>query len=305
MNLVGLPLLCVEAHAQTQGIDREREHNCRALLSRDRIERLKQASSETQENQVESVMFFCFFCLAKDQASNKQKRNRNSSLTCDVACLFFLQNTVLENEQLWLVILFVSGGGGNRNWGHTMLKLSGWISTSSIGFQPRALVGSARLDSDRMNFAKKIPARWGHRATSLNNSGSRASYYKALGKSSLSILWWNLLGTICEEKWQRGWSRIYNLQFVSCICNLQDKFLTKKRDNGGPWTYTTFAHVLEGQNIRFQTLLGNFLGGHWHQEINFRQKPIRIYHSKVEAGGLEQPTGQATNSLPHRLRRDH
>ena len=156
-----------------------------------------------------------FFCLAKDQASNKQKRNRNSSLTCDVACLFFLQNTVLENEQLWLVILFVSGGGGNRNWGHTMLKLSGWISTSSIGFQPRALVGSARLDSDRMNFAKKIPARWGHRATSLKNSGSRASYYKALGKSSLSILWWNLLGTICEEKWQRGRSSIviliYNL----------------------------------------------------------------------------------------------
>ena len=101
MNLVGLPLLCVEAHAQTQGIDREREHNCRALLSRDRIERLKQASSETQENQVERVMFFVvFFCLAKDQASNKQKRNRNSSLTCDVACLFFLQNTVLENEQL-------------------------------------------------------------------------------------------------------------------------------------------------------------------------------------------------------------
>ena len=48
---------------------------------------------------------FLFFCLAKDQASNKQKRNRNSSLTCDVACLFFLQNTVLENEQLWLVIL--------------------------------------------------------------------------------------------------------------------------------------------------------------------------------------------------------
>ena len=100
MNLVGLPLLCVEAHAQTQGIDREREHNCRALLSRDRIERLKQASSETQENQVESVMFlFCFF-LAKDQASNKQKRNRNSSMTCDVVCLFFLQNIVLENEQL-------------------------------------------------------------------------------------------------------------------------------------------------------------------------------------------------------------
>ena len=63
MNLVGLPLLCVEAHAQTQGIDREREHNCRALLSRDRIERLKQASSETQENQVESVMFF--FVLQK------------------------------------------------------------------------------------------------------------------------------------------------------------------------------------------------------------------------------------------------
>ena len=63
MNLVGLPLLSVEAHAQTQGIDREREHNCRALLSRDRIERLKQASSETQENQVESVMFF--FVLQK------------------------------------------------------------------------------------------------------------------------------------------------------------------------------------------------------------------------------------------------
>ena len=101
MNLVGLPLLCVEAHAQTQGIDREREHNCRALLSRDRIERLKQASSETQENQVESVMFFfCFFVLQKkDQASNKQKRNRNS-MTCDVVCLFFLQNIVLENEQL-------------------------------------------------------------------------------------------------------------------------------------------------------------------------------------------------------------
>ena len=73
MNLVGLPLLCVEAHAQTQGIDREREHNCRALLSRDRIERLKQASSETQENQVESVMFFCFFVLQKI----KLQTNRN------------------------------------------------------------------------------------------------------------------------------------------------------------------------------------------------------------------------------------
>ena len=71
MNLVGLPLLCVEAHAQTQGIDREREHNCRALLSRDRIERLKQASSETQENQVESVMFlFCF--LSCKRSSFKQ-----------------------------------------------------------------------------------------------------------------------------------------------------------------------------------------------------------------------------------------
>ena len=74
MNLVGLPLLCVEAHAQTQGIDREREHNCRALLSRDRIERLKQASSETQEKQIESVMFlFCFFVLQKI----KLQTNRN------------------------------------------------------------------------------------------------------------------------------------------------------------------------------------------------------------------------------------
>jgi len=75
MNLVGLPLLCVEAHAQTQGIDREREHNCRALLSRDRIERLKQASSETQENQIESVMLlFCvFFVLQKI----KLQTNRN------------------------------------------------------------------------------------------------------------------------------------------------------------------------------------------------------------------------------------
>ena len=208
MNLVGLPLLCVEAHAQTQGIDREREHNCRALLSRDRIERLKQASSETQENQVESVMFlFLFFCLAKDQASNKQKRNRNS-MTCDVVCLFFLQNIVLENEQLWLVILFVCGGEGNRNWGQAMLKLSGWISTSSIGFQPIALVGSPRLDSDRMNFAKKITVWWGHGAISLKNSGSWASYYKALGTPYLSIFWRNLLGTICEEKWQRGRSRI-------------------------------------------------------------------------------------------------
>ena len=74
MNLVGLPLLCVEAHAQTQGIDREREHNCRALLSRDRIERLKQASSETQENQVERVMFFLFFFVLQ---KIKLQTNRN------------------------------------------------------------------------------------------------------------------------------------------------------------------------------------------------------------------------------------
>ena len=152
---------------------------------------------------------FCFvFCLAKDQASNKQKRNRNSSMTCDVVCLFFLQNIVLENEQLWLVILFVCGGEGNRNWGHAMLKLSGWISTSSIGFQPIALVGSPRLDSDRINFAKKITVWWGHGAISLKNSWSRGSYYKALGTPYLSILWRYLLGTICEEKWQRGRSRI-------------------------------------------------------------------------------------------------
>ena len=144
--------------------------------------------------------FFLFFCLANDQASNKQKRNRNSmTWSCDVVCLFFLQNIVLENEQLWLVILFVCGGEGNRNWGHAMLKLSGWISTSSIGCQPIALVGSPRLDSDRINFAKKITVWWGHGAISLKNSGSRASYYKALGTPYLYILWRNLLGTICEE----------------------------------------------------------------------------------------------------------
>ena len=151
--------------------------------------------------------FFLFFCLAKDQASNEQKRNRNS-MTCEVVCFFFLQNIVLENEQLWLVILFVCGGEGNRNWGHAMLKLSGWISTSSIGCQPIALVGSPRLDSERINFAKKITVWWGHGAISLKNSWSRGSYYKALGTPYLSILWRYLLGTICEEKWQRGRSRI-------------------------------------------------------------------------------------------------
>ena len=162
MNLVGLPLLCVEARAQTQGIDREREHNCRALLSRDRIERLKQASSETQENQFESVMFlFCFFVLQKI----KLQTNKNGIeiflwLVMLFVCFSFKTSCLKTNKRL--VILFVCGGEGNRNWDHAMLKLSGWISTSRIGFQPIALVGSPGLDSDRMNFAKKIPAWSGH-----------------------------------------------------------------------------------------------------------------------------------------------
>ena len=43
--LIGLPFLCVEAHAQAEGIDGEREDNCRTLLCRDRIERLKNQMS--------------------------------------------------------------------------------------------------------------------------------------------------------------------------------------------------------------------------------------------------------------------
>ena len=42
--LVSLPFLCVEAHAQAEGIDGEREDNCRTLLCGDRIERLKKPS---------------------------------------------------------------------------------------------------------------------------------------------------------------------------------------------------------------------------------------------------------------------
>ena len=64
--LICLAFLCVEARAEAEGIDGEWEDYGRTLLCRDRIERLKQASSETQENQVESVMFlFCFFVLQK------------------------------------------------------------------------------------------------------------------------------------------------------------------------------------------------------------------------------------------------
>ena len=43
--LICLPFLCVEAHAEAEGIDGEREDNCRTLLCRDRIERLKNQMS--------------------------------------------------------------------------------------------------------------------------------------------------------------------------------------------------------------------------------------------------------------------
>ena len=43
-TLISLPFLCVEAHAQAEGIDGEREDNCRTLLCGDRIERLKKPS---------------------------------------------------------------------------------------------------------------------------------------------------------------------------------------------------------------------------------------------------------------------
>ena len=45
LALICLPFLCVEAHAQAEGIDGEREDNCRTLLCRDRIERLKNQMS--------------------------------------------------------------------------------------------------------------------------------------------------------------------------------------------------------------------------------------------------------------------
>ena len=96
---------------------------------------------------------------------------------------------------------------------------------------------------------------------------------------------------VTKPSWDNLWRKMakrtvedsdLDLQHLFVICKIN--FWQKKRDNGGPWTYTIFVHVLKDPNVRFQTFLSsNFQGGHF----NFRQKPIRICRSKVEAVGLE------------------